>query len=165
MNELNLDRLNLTSPYTLWRTENNSYGFRTNYGVIYRVGFYKNELIWADNSYEFGINNENHRTSPNDNKVKGTILAIIEEFFISNPSVLLYQCETGDNRQAMRARLFAKWFNDYKEKDNFVIKAAVVKDEDIDNYIGIIIQRNNPQIEKYLNDFENFVRFFTQKPI
>ncbi len=65
----------------------------------------------------------------------------------------------------MRARLFAKWFNDYKEKDNFVIKAAVVKDEDIDNYIGIIIQRNNPQIEKYLNDFENFVRFFTQKPI
>ena len=34
MNELNLDRLNLTSPYTLWRTENNSYGFRTNYGVI-----------------------------------------------------------------------------------------------------------------------------------
>lgn len=165
MNELNLDRLNLTSPYTLWRTENNSYGFRTNYGVIYRVGFYKNELIWADNSYEFGINNENHKTSPNDNKVKGTILAIIEEFIISNPSVLLYQCETGDNRQAMRARLFAKWFNDYKEKDNFVIKAAVVKDEDIDNYIGIIIQRNNPQIEKYLNDFENFVRFFTQKPI
>lgn len=76
MNELNLDRLNLTSPYTLWRTENNSYGFRTNYRVIYRVGFYKNELIWADNSYEFGINNENHKTSPktspNDNKVKGT---------------------------------------------------------------------------------------------
>ncbi len=67
MNELNLDRLNLTSPYTLWRTENNSYGFRTN--------------------------------------------------------------------------------------------------ENIDNYIGIIIQRNNPQLEKYLDDFENFVRFFTQKPI
>ncbi len=67
MNELNLDRLNLTSPYTLWRTENNSYGFRTN--------------------------------------------------------------------------------------------------EYIDNYIGIIIQRNNPQLEKYLDDFENFVRFFTQKPI
>lgn len=65
----------------------------------------------------------------------------------------------------MRARLFAKWFNDYKAKDNFVIKAAVVKDEDIDNYIGIIIQRNNPQLEKYLDDFENFVRFFTQKPI
>ena len=67
MNELNLDRLNLTSPYTLWRTENNSYGFRAN--------------------------------------------------------------------------------------------------EYIDNYIGIIIQRNNPQLEKYLDDFENFVRFFTQKPI
>ena len=67
MNELNLDRLNLTSPYSLWRTENNSYGFRTN--------------------------------------------------------------------------------------------------EYIDNYIGIIIQRNNPQLEKYLDDFENFVRFFTQKPI
>lgn len=165
MNQLNLDRLNLISPYILWRTETQSYGFRTDYGVVYRVGFYKNELIWADNAYEFGINNENHKTSPNDNKVKGTILSIIEEFFKSNPSVLLYQCETGDNRQAMRARLFAKWFNDYGKKDEFVITAAVVKDEDVDNYIGLIIKKNNPRIKNYIDEFEEFVEFFTQKPI
>lgn len=81
MQELNLNRLNLNSPYTYWPMENNSYGFRTDYGVIYRVGFYENNLIWADDTYEFGINNENHKTSPNDKKVKKTILAIIEEFF------------------------------------------------------------------------------------
>ena len=164
MNKLNLNRLNLISPYTFWVMENNSYGFRTDYGVVYRVGFYKNELIWADNAYEFGINNENHKTSPNDKKVKNTILAIIEEFFLSNPSILLYQCETGDNRQAMRARLFSKWFNDYAKKDDFVIKAAVVRDEDVDNYIGIIIGKSNPKINSYIKQFNDFVMFFTQKP-
>ena len=77
MQELNLNRLNLNSPYTYWPMENNSYGFRTDYGVIYRVGFYENNLIWAEDTYEFGINNENHKTSPNDKKVKKTIPAII----------------------------------------------------------------------------------------
>lgn len=165
MQELNLNRLNLNSPYTYWPMENNSYGFRTDYGVIYRVGFYENNLIWADDTYEFGINNENHKTSPNDKKVKKTILAIIEEFFLSNPTVLLYQCETGDNRQAMRARLFAKWFNDYAKKDNYIIQAAIIKDESVDNYIGIIIPRDNPNLEIYLSQFNEFVQFFTEKPM
>lgn len=165
MRRLNLDRLNLVSPYTFWPMEGDSYGFKTDYGVVYRVGFYKNDTIWADNTYEFGINNENHKTSPNDVKVKETILSIIEEFFKSNPSVLLYQCETGDNRQAMRARLFAKWFNDYGLKDNFVVKAAILKDENVDNYFGIIIEKSNPRLDLYLKEFESFVQFFSVKPV
>lgn len=165
MNKLNLDRLNLTSPYILWYTENGSYGFRTDYGVIYRIGFYKNELIWSEGAYEFGINNENHQNSPRDIKVKLTILAIIEEFFRSNPCVLLYQCETGDNRQAMCARLFAKWFDDYEKKENFVIRMAMVQDEDVDNYVGIIIKKNNPQLNTYIMEFDEFVQFFKQKPV
>lgn len=142
-----------------------SYGFKSDYGVIYRVGFYKNESIWKDCTYEFGINNENHKTSPNDVKVKNSVLAIIEEFFRSNSCVLLYQCETGDNWQAMRARLFAKWFNDYERKEHFVIKVAVLKDEDVDNYFGVIIEKDNPKISTYLKEFDDFVVFFTQKPL
>lgn len=165
MNKLNLDRLNLISPYVLWRTENDSYGFRTDYGVIYRIGFYKNELIWTAEAYEFGINNENHQVSPRDHKVKETILAIIEEFFNSNSCVLLYQCETGDNRQAMRARLFSKWFNDYEKNSEFLIRAAVIQDEEVDNYVGIIIPQSNPKIDTYIAEFDEFVQFFQQKPM
>lgn len=65
----------------------------------------------------------------------------------------------------MRARLFAKWFNDYAKKDNYIIKAAIIKDESVDNYIGIIIPRDNPNLEVYLSQFNEFVQFFTEKPM
>ena len=75
----------------------------------------------------------------------------MEEFFLSNPDILLYQCETGDNRQAMRARLFAKWFNEYKNRDNFYVTVSVLRDEDVDNYIALIVQKSNPRLT--LGDF------------
>ncbi len=43
-------------------------------------------------------NNESHRPSPNDEKLKATIFRIIEVFFAANPDILLYICETGDGR-------------------------------------------------------------------
>jgi len=110
MHAFNLTRLNFHSPYKVW-IDNGSYKFLTDYGVQYRIEFVENNNIWEDEkAYEFGILNENKKNSPNDSKVKATIQCIIEEFFLTNPDILLYQCETGDSRQAMRARLFTRWF-------------------------------------------------------
>ena len=111
MQAFNLTRLNFHSPYKVW-IDNGAYKFLTDYGVQYRIEFVENNNIWEDEkAYEFGILNENKKNSPNDSKVKATIQCIIEEFFLTNPDILLYQCETGDSRQAMRARLFTRWFN------------------------------------------------------
>lgn len=105
MHAFNLTRLNFHSPYKVW-IDNGSYKFLTDYGVQYRIEFVENNNIWEEEkAYEFGILNENNKNSPNDSKVKATIQCIIEEFFLTNPDILLYQCETGDSRQAMRARL------------------------------------------------------------
>ena len=101
MQAFNLTRLNFHSPYKVW-IDNGSYKFLTDYGVQYRIEFVENNNIWEDEkAYEFGILNENKKISPNDSKVKATIQCIIEEFFLTNPDILLYQCETGDSRQAM----------------------------------------------------------------
>ena len=96
MHAFNLTRLNFHSPYKVW-IDNGSYKFLTDYGVQYRIEFVENNNIWEDEkAYEFGILNENKKNSPNDSKVKATIQCIIEEFFLTNPDILLYQCETGD---------------------------------------------------------------------
>ena len=96
MHAFNLTRLNFHSPYKVW-IDNGSYKFLTDYGVQYRIEFVENNNIWVDEkAYEFGILNENKKNSPNDSKVKATIQCIIEEFFLTNPDILLYQCETGD---------------------------------------------------------------------
>jgi hypothetical protein len=114
MKPLNLDRLNIRSPYSVWQNSAQCYGFKTDYDVLYRLSFTDDATIWEEGAYEFCILNENSRPSPNDPNVKETVLCIIEEFFRLNPDILLYQCETGDNRQALRDRLFIRWFNEYK---------------------------------------------------
>jgi len=165
MQTFNLTRLNFHSPYAVWMENNGSYKFITDYEVIYRIEFSENQNIWEDEkAFEFGILNESKKPSPNDTKVKLTIQAIIEEFFLTNPDIRLYQCETGDSRQAMRARLFTKWFNEYDKRERFCVKMSVLRDEDVDNYIAIIVQKSNPRLGSILKDFDDFIGFFGTKP-
>ena len=164
MGILDLNHLNLVSPYTLWETGENEYTFRTSHGALYRICFDVNQSIWDKGAYEFGIYNDTGKNSPNDSKVKQTIICIIEEFFISNPEVLLYQCETGDNRQDARQRLFYKWFSESANSDRFVLKVSSIIAEGVVNYIALIATKDNPNIERILGDFNEFIGFFNHKP-
>lgn len=82
MEILDLNHLNIISPYALWKTgsNGNEYAFHTDYGVQYCICFDVNQSIWENGAYEFGIYNDNGKTSPNDIKVKQTIISVIEEF-------------------------------------------------------------------------------------
>ena len=60
-------------------------------------------------TYQFSIINGNNKKSPRDPKVRETIIAIVENFFMENQEVMLYICETGDGKQSMRNRLFEYW--------------------------------------------------------
>lgn len=164
MNSLDLNGLNIHAPYSVWKAGRQAYGFKTEFGVLYRIIFIDDQTIWESGAYELVILNENGKASPNDKNVRGTILAIIEEFFRCNPHILLYQCETGDNRQAVRERLFLHWFNNYDKEGRYVIRVSEIVAEGISNYAAVIVQRSNPQLSKILCDFDNFVGFISQKP-
>ena len=71
-------------------------------------------------TYQFSIINFNNKKSPRDPKVRETIIAIIENFFMESQEVMLYICETGDGKQSMRSRLFEYWFNHYKKHWNIM---------------------------------------------
>lgn len=164
MKPLDLNRLNVRSPYSVWQVGAGAYGFKTTHGVLCRIVFTPDQTIWQEGAYEFSILNENQKSSPGDKQLRDTVFYIIEEFFASNPEILLYQCETGDNRQAMRDRLFLRWFSEYEHSDQYYIKVAEIVAEGISNFAAVIVQRNNPDIENIINDFDNFVGFFKQKP-
>lgn len=164
MKSLDLNRLNMKAPYPVWQVAEGAYGFKTAYDVLYRIVFTPDQTIWDEGAYEFGILNENHKTSPGDKKLRDTVCCIIEEFFVSNPNILLYQCETGDNRQAMRERLFLRWFCEYEHNKKYYIKVSEIVAEGISNFAAVIVQRNNPEAAQILEDFDNFVGFFNRKP-
>ncbi|MBQ9677961.1 MAG: hypothetical protein IJV44_07470 [Prevotella sp.] len=164
MNPIDLNRLNVRVPYSVWQVNEETYGFKTDFGVLYRIVFTPDQTIWEDGAYEFGILNENQKSSPSDKQLRETVFGIIEEFFASNPEILLYQCETGDNRQAMRDRLFLRWFSEYEHSDHYFIKVSEIIAEGISNFAAVIVQRENPDLNRIISDFDNFVGFFKQKP-
>ena len=164
MNTLNLIRLNLQSSYEVWTESNDTYFFETDYGVKYMIFFGDDAPIWKSGAYTFDIQNTNQKTSPNDPKVKGTIISIVEDFFRNNEDILLYICETGDNKQAMRNRLFVRWFNEYSFQKNFILRTASIKDGDQENFAAIIVQRSHPDLESIIATFDETINYFKEKP-
>ena len=160
MIKLDIRRLNLHSPYYVVQDEEGDLFFITDYGVNYAISFELNEEILNYPTYEFGIQNRNHQTSPGDTKLRDTILAIIEEFFTSNGGVMLYICETGDGMQAFRFRLFVRWFNNYVHRDRYELRTVEeVMDDNTPNYGAIIVEKTNPDLELVLARFDEFAAF------
>jgi len=165
MKELNIDRINETAPYKVFNTGRyHYYGFRTKAGVVLFVGFDDDDLLSTE-SYQFSIVNGNDKPSPRDNGVKDTVFAIINEFFRVNNATMLYICETGDGRQAMRSRLFSHWFTTFTDKGKYsILQSSIVDSENIENYFAIILRNDNPNLQQVITEFANTVNFFSHKP-
>ena len=81
-----------------------------------------------------------------------------------NPNILLYVCDSANDQQAMRSRLFLRWFNNYSGNESFIRKTAVINEGGEDNYVAMIVQRNNSQIDEILKYYEDEIAMFTNKP-
>ena len=164
MNALDLTRINRLAPYKVWTQDGCDYLIETNRGQIFVIGFMDDYSIWPSGAYQFYINNESHRPSPNDEKLKATIFRIVEAFFAANPDILLYICETGDGRQAFRSRLFVRWFNTYSNRDAYVMQTAEVQEGKTKNFAALIVQKSNPKLKEILAEFDETIRILTNKP-
>lgn len=164
MNPLDLAYINRLAPYKVWTEDDRDYFIETNYDLLFRIGFMDDYAIWSSGAYQFTINNESHRPSPNDEKLKATVFRIIEAFFAANPDILLYLCETGDGRQAFRSRLFVRWFRNYSGRDAYIMQTAEVQEGNIQNFAALIVQKSNPRLNEILSEFEDTISILTNKP-
>jgi hypothetical protein len=161
MKTLDVNVINQSAPYGV-RLEEGTYRFHTDYDIAYIVEFEQEDVFDNAPAYWFGVVNRSHRPSPNDSKVRATIICIIEEFFRQNPDILLYMCDSADDQQSMRNRLFLRWFNGYEQQKLYVIRTAKILDEDTETYVAIIVQRNNPQLESILKQFDEQTALFRE---
>lgn len=60
----------------------------------------------------------------------------------------------------MRARLFLRWFNSSNLNNQFVIRVAKVRDENVANYLAMIVQRSHPDLEVILQSFDADIEMF-----
>jgi len=71
-----------------------------------------------------------------------------------------------DKQQAQRARLFLRWFNGAEQQKHYVARSIELRGEEGEmEYIAIIVQRSNPQLDEILTAFDVETTMFNeQKP-
>lgn len=165
MNQLSLISINVVAPYKVTMVGNCCYQFFTDYGVHCTIEFVPDDSLMSRETYHLVIVNVNHQKSPSDVKVRDTIISIIDEFFERNNTTLLYICETGDRKQALRNRLFERWFSTFERKAQYTFVASSLKDDEgIENYAAIIIRNDNPELSAIVTEFTTTISLLSTKP-
>ena len=166
MTPLSIDKINAQTPYRVKLFEQDgSYRFETDNDVKLAVSFMYDDMIIQEGAYQLIIANLNNKKSPRDNKVKDTIMPIVEEFFNENQAALLYICSTGDGRQSMRSRLFAFWFNVSKHRYSYsTMSTSLVDSDGVLNEATIIVRNDNPNMVQLINEFSETAQLLSHKP-
>ena len=82
MKQLSLKMINASSPYDVMMVDSNTYRFVTDYGVEIAISFDLDDLLEHCEAYMFNITNVNKHRSPRDMKVRDTVIAIIDNFWL-----------------------------------------------------------------------------------
>lgn len=166
MVNLSAARINTTSPYTVSDTRHNGeVVFITKFGVRYTVGYELTELLTCAETYQFYITNTNNTKSPRDPMLRTTILAIVADFFAYNKLAMLYVCDTGDDKQSMRSRLFAFWASRFPGHEQYAVASGRVTDEEgNENFATLIIPKNHPNAKEAIDEFYDAINALASKP-
>lgn len=164
MNSLDISRISILAPYKVLE-DDGEYLFETDHGILYAVEFKEEPMFGNLPAYWFNLVNRSRKPSPNDVKIRATVTCIIEEFFRANPDILLYLCDNANDQQAMRSRLFLRWFNGYAQQANYYIRTEMVTDEGEENHVALIVQRSHPQLQVAIDTFDEIInQFKANKP-
>lgn len=157
------EHVNISSVYSVYQHTPFSVRFVTNAGVLYEVGFTIDYSLGIDGVYQFYIQNVNQVIAPRDEKVRKTVIAVIEDFFNTNEYAMLYVCDVSDGRQGARSRLFRQWFETYGQREGYHLMSAESSYEGETYYASLLIRRTNPMYQQFADSFAAFEESVQQK--
>lgn len=160
---LSKEHINIRAPYKVEAIKN-GFTFQTEIGCHYEIVFEEDNPIGGCETWQFIIDKVDDKHQAHDPKVEQTILTILEEFFRERLDVLLYLCDTSDDRQAGRNRLFLTWFKRNADPGRFTIHTADTVVEGMHIYAAIIVENRNPKLQYVTEDFKATAEALTNKP-
>ena len=163
MLRFSLESINSRSPYRVQVSADGSFCFTTDESLTYEVGFVKDYMFSAENAYQIFLMPKGTPNTTKDDKMQQTVTVIIEEFFQSNDMLLDYICETRDGRQAVRNRLFSRWFYQYPKRDLFTLRTIEIAHEDLLYFASAIIRNDNPHYNEYMEAIDKFEAEMAEK--
>ena len=160
---LSLDKLNAKCPYQLIKLTDMTFAFLTDQGVHYKIGFRQDIYFMREGAYHFFINNSEGEHGSYDPKIVDVVIAVLEEFFDQEPSVMLYICDPTDNRQAARNRLYNMWYQAYAFSHQMTLFSDSVTMDGVTYYAGILMRHDHPRHDEILQAYQEFLRLFPQR--
>jgi hypothetical protein len=111
---------NSSSRYDIISSDDAIYTFKTERGVLYQLLFKDGSSLLIKHQGLFGffefsfepLDNQLDTRVKFDEKIRNTIEDLLFQFFENPDKVLYYVCDSSDNRQLVRQRLFKRWFNE-----------------------------------------------------
>lgn len=148
--------------YPLLIKDEFTFEFIATSGIKYEAYFFSYDFMFSDypkiQSPIFTFNIEplegNPDLVPLDDKIGATVAEIFRLFFIQFQNVIVYVCESVDNRQLARKRKFDQWF--WAFNDGSLIKEdrmAIV--EGVEIYNTLLIHKNNHQLIEIIKAFND----------
>lgn len=159
---LSIESINSISPYKVEKLNDYAFVFHTKANVVYYVSFKEDMEIAGLDSYQFIIERKSEKQGY-DADVKDSIIAIINEFFAQNNDILLYICDTSDGREAIRNRLFVRWFKETDKENLFEIKTADATVEGEGMFFAIIYRKSNLRYAEISREFDEASTYLTTK--
>jgi hypothetical protein len=162
----------LLTPYPLTVTDR-GYEFTTIHQVRYEVYFTDISALFEDvhvNVFSFGfevlhfaVSQFTIRHAPADDRVGETIVFVLNDFFASNPDIIVYVPMDADGKAMFRLRLFEKWWRRFErslscppvEKDSYTFEYPN------DSFVATIMYRTEIRAEAQalLHGMESFRDF------
>lgn len=146
--------------------EPNVFVFETINSIVYEVKFKPTGYIFANDPdlqpfvFEISIvviENPTGRRPPGDSLVPPTIARIFGNFFEQHERVVVYVCDTSDQRGLVRQRKFTNWFSYYSGSNYFQFSDSLIDDMGTVYSISLIIRLDNPYRRRLLLAFDDLL--------
>lgn len=170
MKELSLSAINAKSPYRVRKSELGGFDFEIEAGLTYNVALIE-DYTFGDDFDTFMLNVLPHSMEEydrirhdrsvkvrKDDKIKQTVIAILEEAMKNQNIIIDYVCLSEDERQNYRARLFEGWFREFADGSQYRLLTTSLTVGKVTNYLGAFLRRDNELYEVFCSAFEQFDR-------
>ena len=145
--------------YPFTKLSDLSFEFFTVGGQLYKAYFISYSYLFSDypefanDVFSFNLEMINgHAENQADERIGQTVVEIFSNFFKSRQNVVVYICDSSDDRHLARKRKFDLWF--WKYNDGSIFKEdgiAVIADMEI--YNSLLIHKQNKLADKIVNAF------------
>ncbi|MEO5582698.1 MAG: DUF6169 family protein [Saprospiraceae bacterium] len=149
--------------YPLQPLDPNSYSFNTNTGALYVIRFtpaftkYAPECTLRMQVEEVAFGLVAGIVPRHDKEICETISDSVFSRCLEKVGAVIFICDSSDDRQRHRAITFRNWNSRFNSDGNFIFLNTTIEAEDGMLYVGIIIARDNPQAQKFVDEFDYMV--------